>query len=277
MRRLSWPVELGMSEHRFAEAMASARKGASASTTSGNAGKTLGSTKCADNSAGNTVLEKSILPNVYTVTEAAEPAGFEFGGLSCEGGSTSTNNTTRQATVTLKPGDEVVCVFQNNEQFGALKITKVSSKPAAARLSGAKFSITLPSGTTEEVETKNGEICRDGLSELGNYTVKETKAPTGYSIDDETAHTVNVTGSSPGPKCAEASFTGQSLQFKDTPLTDVSATATSEVSGGTESTITCTNSSSTNVGNSPQSGGSATVTAKGLTPGTYDCKVVIDP
>ncbi len=64
----------------------------------------------------------------------------------------------------------------------------------------------------------------------------------------------------------------------DTPLTDITATATSEVSGGTQSKITCVDSSNANVKNSPQGfSDPVEVDANGLTPGTYTCTIVIDP
>jgi hypothetical protein len=57
--------------------------------------------------------------------------------------------------------------------------------------------------------------------------------------------------------------------------------AASEVCGGTQSNISCVDSSSGDVGDSPQSASgnaeSATVTANGLEPGTYTCTITIDP
>ena len=71
---------------------------------------------------------------------------------------------------------------------------------------------------------------------------------------------------------------GQEAWSVKTPLTDIAASATSEVSGVTNSTVTCKNSSGTNVGNSPQGPSDpAQVSATGLKPGTYTCTIVIDP
>jgi uncharacterized surface anchored protein len=122
-------------------------------------------------------------------------------------------------------------------------------------------------------------VCKDGITAFGDYKVQETAAPTGYSIDDSTEHTVTVTASN--AKCSDTTFTGQSLTFTDTPLTDLSVHVASQVTGGTASNITCKDSSAANVGNSPQPatgfGDPETVTANGLKPGTYTCTVVIDP
>jgi hypothetical protein len=89
---------------------------------------------------------------------------------------------------------------------------------------------------------------------------------------------VNVTGSL--AKCTDSSFGGQSLSFTDTPLTDIGATASSEVAAGTQSTIMCTSTSTDGVTNLNSSDGpkeSANVSAKGVHPGTYTCTIVVDP
>jgi Prealbumin-like fold domain len=249
----------------------------------GNSGKTLGSTAPAQNSAGNTVDTGPIQAGSYTVTEGANPSGFSFESLTCTGGSTSTSGKT--ATINLAPNDQVVCLYTNQQLTGAIKITKTSNKAAKTPLAGAKFSIKDPNGNalpgSPFTTDSNGVVCVDGLTPLGNYTVQETGAPTGYAIDDSTAHTVNVTGSN--AKCSDASFTGQSLSFTDTPKTDLTITATSQVPGGTQSSIQCTTGDptgfpGTNIGNSPVDfTDPANVTANGLSPGTYTCKVVIDP
>lgn len=248
---------------------------------SGNAGKTLGSTTAANNSAGNTVAESNLNPGTYTITEGTDPSGFAFDSVTCTGGTTSKSGKT--VTVTLGIGDAVVCVYQNNQQTGALKIIKKSVKATGTPLAGAKFSIKDPNGNalagSPFTTDSNGVICKDGITALGDYKVQETQGPTGYSIDDSTEHTVTVVASN--AKCSDTTFTGQSLTFTDTPLTDLSVHVASQVSGGTKSNITCTDSGSANIGDSPQPatgfGDPETLTANGLKPGTYTCTVVIDP
>jgi hypothetical protein len=165
-------------------------------------------------------------------------------------------------------------LFQN---CGALAITKTNSKTGHG-LPGATFSITGPNGYSNTVTSgSNGTVCVDNLV-TGSYTVTETAAPSGYSIDTS-PQTVSVGNGT----CASGAA---SVSFSDTPLTDITATATSEVAApeGTNSTITCvsgTASSTTNVGNSPQpptgTSPSPSVSATGLAPGTYTCTIVIDP
>jgi uncharacterized surface anchored protein len=167
----------------------------------------------------------------------------------------------------------VTCTYVNKQQLGAILISKTSSKAAATPLAGAAFSITGPNGYSNSVTTgANGTVCVDNLL-FGDYTVTETAAPNGYHIDNSNGVTQTVNTNA---KCSDA--TGQlTFPFTDTPLTDLTITVTSEAADGTVSTITCVNSGSTGIGNSPQTGGTANVTANGLLPGTYTCTVVVDP
>jgi hypothetical protein len=229
----------------------------------------------AGDSGANTVDETNLPPNTYTVTEGADPTGFALESLSCSGGTTSTSGKT--ATITLAANDVVTCTYVNQQQLGAIKITKTSSKAAATPLSGASFSVksggTAISGSPFTTDSA-GTVCVDGLP-FGTYAVKEEAAPTGYAIDDTASHNVTVDNSA---SCSDATYGGESISFTDTPLTDLSVESKSEAAGGTKSQITCVDSNSADVGDSPSGNvEDATVTANGLSPGTYTCTVVIDP
>jgi hypothetical protein len=206
-----------------------------------------------------------------SVTETV-PTGWELTSKTCDNGDLVT-------AITVAPGGTTTCTFTNTLKFGALKITKQSIKSGNAKLAGAEFSITGPGGysKTAQVSDANGVVCVDGLL-AGDYTVTETKAPTGYTIDNTNGVVRTVTPS--GAKCSDASFTGETLTFNDTPKTDLDIKVASQDtgSGGSSSIITCTNDvGGAGIGNSPQNGNSAEVTATGLAPGNYTCKVNIDP
>ena len=154
---------------------------------------------------------------------------FALQGIDCSAssltqGSTATTDTaTRKVDIVLKAGDTVDCTFTNNLQQGAIKITKTSTKGNAA-LAGATFEIkqgTTVKGTV--TSDANGVACLGGLG-FGNYTVTETAAPTGYNIDDATAHAVTVNQVA---TCAAGS-TGQApTSFTDTPLSKIQVVFTS--------------------------------------------------
>lgn len=228
-------------------------------------------------SAGNTKVFDNLQPGTYTVTEGADPSGFAFGSLSCTGAGGSSSG--KVATAVITGGSDITCVYTNNQQLGAIKISKASIKPNTP-LAGAVFSITGPGGYTNSVTTAGagGTICVDGLT-FGTYVVTETAAPTGYAIDDTSGHNVVVDTNT---TCAADPYVGEVFSATDTPLTNIVATATSQVAGGTASRVTCVNSASVNIGNSPQPSAStfsdpASVTATGVRPGTYTCTIIVDP
>jgi uncharacterized surface anchored protein len=224
-------------------------------------------------SAANTEDCTNVPVGSYTVTEGAEPNGFVLESLTCTAGGEQDATIPEQANITVTADSHVTCTYTNQQQLGAIKITKTSIKAAATPLSGATFSITGPNSYSNSVTTgDDGTVCVDGLA-FGTYSITETAAPPGYSIDDTSAHNVAVNTSASCGSGNETTFSAT-----DTPLTDISASATSEVPGGTESTISCVDSSNADVGDSPQGPAeSPTVSATGLAPGTYTCTIVIDP
>lgn len=214
----------------------------------------------------------------YSVSETDPGPSFVLTSLDCSASSVTSGSsysvTGGTVTFTLKPLDVIECTYTNTLQRGALLITKTSSKAAASPLAGAVFSITGPNSYSNSVTTgAAGTACVDGLA-FGTYTVTETTGPPGYSIDNPNGVTVvvdhNATCSSGTPNAPAA--------FTDTPLTDITATATSEAVGGTKSSISCVDGNNADVGNSPQGPAEAvSVAANGLKPGTYTCTLVIDP
>ena len=231
----------------------------------------------------------------------SDPSGFKYDSITCTpSGSATINNATRTATITLGIGGSVVCVVQNNQQLGAIKITKKSSKAAGTLLANAHFEICTnngpytvanpcspaKTGSGDLVTGSGGTVCIDNLT-FADYYVTEKTAPSGYSIDDTTTTKVTVGHNA---KCSDATYVGEAKTYLDTPLTDLVVTATSEVpatqttAAGSASRITCTGPSpgTGNIGNSPVPSATtfvdpATMTANGLKPGTYTCTVVIDP
>ncbi len=130
------------------------------------------------------------------------------------------------------------------------------------------FTVNGVSKTTDA----SGQACFDGLTIGNTYTVTETAAPPGYSIDTKSK---DVT---PSAAASCTSGTPDGVTFTDSPLTDVSVNASSEVPGATNTTIKCVDATSTDIGNSPQGPSDpVTVTANGLKPGTYTCTITVDP
>jgi prealbumin domain-containing protein len=215
----------------------------------------------------------------YTVTEGTDPAGFVFGSLTCEATGDGTGeqdaDVDKQANISINSGgDTVTCTYVNNQQLGAIKVTKTDSKTDNA-LAGAEFSVTGPNEFSTTLTTDaNGEACVDGLA-FGDYTVTETGAPTGYVIDDETGHTVTVDTNA---GCDDAEYGGESIAFTDTPTSDIQVRFRDGGSGVTSLvSITCDNTTGTSDTDDTQDWDD-TLTITGIeAPTTINCEIVIDP
>ena len=182
---------------------------------SGNAGKTLGSSAASENSVGNTVTETNLFPGPYTVTEGPDPTGFAFGSVTCTGGTTSVDSQNpKKVNITLGFNDNVVCVYQNNQQLGAIKVTKTAKNAncndanpptgcvnGEAPLAGAGFEIWKESNSTAGLQTggqtpdtkvaneqstgSDGTKCFGNLpfnSQSSQYYVHESTVPPGYLV-----------------------------------------------------------------------------------------------
>ena len=241
----------------------------------------------ADNSA-NTEDCKNVPANSYTVTEGSEPLGFSLESLICTatGGGSGAQDATNpfQANITVVPGSVVTCTYTNQQQLGAIKITKTGKDKSCTAaggtcqavgvrlLSGATFSITK-GGTPisgSPFTTTNGVVCVDNLA-FGNYVVTETAAPPGYKIDTTAGQTVNVDNNA---QCSDSPYVGEAKAFGDTPLSQIRVTFHSKAGVGvTTATIQCTGDASAS--NLPD--GSTGRLLDNLAPGTYACTVEIDP
>jgi uncharacterized surface anchored protein len=218
----------------------------------------------------------------YTVTEGADPTGFALESLTCVpsgAGATGAQDgvNPKQANIHVTSNSTVTCTYVNQQQLGAIKITKTSVKGSSVTLAGAKFSVT--SGGTAVAGSpfttgSDGTFCVDNLG-YGDYVVTETEAPAGYAIDTTAGQTISVDNNA---KCSDTTFVGETQTFTDTPLTDVRVTADSQADGGSKSQISCVDAGDADIGDSPSGNVEhASVSANGLEPGTYVCTIVVDP
>jgi hypothetical protein len=216
-----------------------------------------------------------LAPGTYDVAETV-PAGWNLVSSSCDDGSDP-------AAIGLSGGEDVVCTFHDARQQGAILVTK-TRKHAADGVGdhphqGVDFVITggeLPVAGMTITTNALGQACLDGLvvsSLVGDYTVTET-VPAGYSADNGPA-TVTVDTEA---TCDDNPYVGETADFRNTPLTDITVSVDSQVDGGTSSTIDCVDSSSNSVASgSTGANGDGSETASDLEPDTYTCTVVIDP
>jgi hypothetical protein len=216
-----------------------------------------------------------LAPGTYDVDETV-PAGWNLVSSTCDDGSSP-------SAIGLSAGETVTCTFHDTRETGAILITKTrkhaAGGPGDHPHEGVDFVITggeLPAGGTTITTNADGKACLDGLvlsSFVGDYTATET-VPAGYSADDGPA-TVTVDTEA---TCDDDPYLGETADFRNTPLTDITASVDSQVDGGTASTITCVDSGSNTVASgSTDTHGDGSATATDLEPGTYVCTIVIDP
>ena len=162
----------------------------------------------------------------------------------------------------------------DTRKTGAIKVTKVRKIAGQGNDStqphpGVTFTIlgTTKSGVTALDAMGNATVCFDGLPVGTSYTVHEV-VPPGYR--GEADKSVPVTE---GASCTDPSYHGSTVTFRNTPLTNLTLTATPQDPGATASEFTCSNGGAL----TPTSTTSTSASFNGLAPGTYTCTVVIDP
>jgi hypothetical protein len=165
-------------------------------------------------SQGNTVYNPFIVAGTYTVTEGAEPSGFTFENLSCTGGTTSTSGET--ATITLKPLDQVVCTYVNQQNTATLG-TKVSTAGPVFP-SGAVHDTATVTGN-QAADTPSGTVtfflcgpiptgaCTSGGTNIGTGTLSGSGATA--SADSPNVNT-SASPLTPGRYCFRAEWPGDS-------------------------------------------------------------------
>lgn len=233
------------------------------------------------NSTENTEKCTNVPAGTYTVTEGADPAGFTFNNYACvaEGTGTSytSGETPKQVSITVAPNGLATCVYTNDQNLGAIKITKTRKHAAEGEgdhpFAGVEFTVN---GETKKTGEK-GVVCFDGLPWSGEgtkYTVKET-VPSGYVVDGGNNKVVTVNNNA---SCSESAYTGETLEVNNTPRTDITVFVDSQVDGGTSSEITCVNEEEETVASgSTGKDGDGSAEAEDLLPGGYTCTVIVDP
>jgi hypothetical protein len=164
-------------------------------------------------SAGNTVFNNALQAGTYHVTEGADPSGFTFESLTCAGGTTSTSGKT--ATITLVPGDAVVCTYVNQLDTATLATQVSDAGPVfpshavhdTATVTGNQAADT-PSGTVTFFlcsQVPAGGQCDTGGTNIGTGTLSGSGATASADSPD-----VNTSASplTPGRYCFRAEWPG---------------------------------------------------------------------
>jgi hypothetical protein len=197
----------------------------------------------------------AILQGEYWVVETTTPTGYD---------------TAADKHATVVSDTTVTVSFVDPRQRGAILVTKIrkhaADGPGDHPHAGVDFTVNGVTKTTDA----NGKACFDNL-QFGPYTVHETE-PAGYDGEADKTVTVNNKAS-----CADGPYGGETVTFTNTPLTDLTVSVNSQITGGTASKITCTGLTPTPADATPTAFDDTSETVNDLVPGTYSCTIVIDP
>ncbi|WP_167629244.1 SpaA isopeptide-forming pilin-related protein [Listeria valentina] len=136
------------------------------------AGTTIQAGLMTDDSGQITV--KDLAPGDYQFVETKAPTGYLL------------DTTPLKFTITNMQTDAVQVTAENTQQPGDVVLTKVDKADASKTLSGAEFSLQDSNGTVVQTgltTDANGQITVKDLAP-GDYQFVETKAPTGYVLDE---------------------------------------------------------------------------------------------
>lgn len=163
-------------------------------------------------------------------------------------------------------------------QCGGIAITKTAkhaddSGDTSPDLS-AGFTITDSSGAEVATVTTDdaGEACVDGLA-FDTYTVEETDVPDGYAAPGSKTVDIDTGGACGGNT--------EAVSFANTPLTDLSVSAASQVDGATETVMNCwegTKSGDPDYTNTVSNGSLDVTGVEPTAPDvTLTCEITVDP
>ncbi|MDZ5608750.1 SpaA isopeptide-forming pilin-related protein, partial [Bacillus pseudomycoides] len=114
---------------------------------------------------------ENLVPGKYTLEETKAPEGYKV-----------VNATVEVNVVADKVIEQEVL---NEKEVGQFEIVKVDANDKEKVLSGAEFTVYQDGKKVAELKTdENGKAMSPKLP-LGEYTVKETKAPEGYKLSDK--------------------------------------------------------------------------------------------
>ncbi|HWP70136.1 MAG TPA: hypothetical protein VNM36_03505, partial [Gemmatimonadaceae bacterium] len=153
----------------------------------------------ADPTLSNTQVFTNVVAGSYSVTEGADPTGWQFTSLTCTstGSGTSTSTSGKVATITLGAGGAVTCTYVNTKQ-GTITIVK-DAVPDAAQNFGFTSTGAAPLGGAFSLDDdadptlSNTQVFSNVPP--GPYTVTEGADPAGWQFTSLTC-TETGTGTS---------------------------------------------------------------------------------
>jgi hypothetical protein len=205
--------------------------------------------------ANGTCTITGVFQGNYWLVETTTPTGYE---------------TAAPQTVVVVADSTVEKTFIDPRQRGAILVTKTRKHAASGAgdhpHAGVDFTVNGVTKTTDAT----GKACFDNLL-FSSYTVTET-VPSGYAGEAPKSVTVDNRAS-----CSDLVYVGETVSFSNTPLSTLAVTFTSQITGGTAATISCTGLTADTPDTTPNAFDDITETFSNLQPATYTCTIVVDP
>jgi hypothetical protein len=218
---------------------------------------TITALKCTTAANGECTIA-NVLLGEYWVVETITPANYL---------------TAADQHASVTPSVTVTLTFVDPRLRGAILITKTRKHAASGAgdhpQAGVQFTVN---GVTRATGT-DGKVCFGNLL-FGSYSVHEI-VPAGYR--GEANKTVTVDNRATCGASPYTGYAGETVSFRNLPLTDITVSVNSQVVGGTNSKITCGALTPTPADPTPTGFDDTSETVKNLVPGTYTCTIVIDP
>lgn len=209
-------------------------------------------------------IDHLLIGTQYTIHESVAPSGYDP--APDQTFTPTTTGTCSGITASTTPD----LTFTDVAQTGAILITKTRKHAAAVGGTSAHAGVEFTVNGVKKNTDSNGKACFDGLA-FGNYTVTET-TPTGYKAQPSQTITVDNKAS-----CTDNPYVGETASFVNTPLSNITVSFSSQVTGGTQAKISCTGLTATPADATPNDWDDTSEAYLNLDPGTYTCTVVIDP
>ncbi|EUJ25492.1 MSCRAMM family protein [Listeria cornellensis] len=119
------------------------------------------------------LLSAALQTGTYTIVETAAPAGYVL------------DNTPQSVTITEQDTDPIILQTKNIVKTGSVELTKVDSADHSVKLAGATFDLLDEQGTTLKagLSTAANGVLKISSLNPGKYSLVETSAPIGYTLD----------------------------------------------------------------------------------------------
>lgn len=216
--------------------------------------------------AGTCTIDNILPPGDYCVEETVNPQPGLYGGAAPQCFSLVLDQT-RSLT------------FTNPRLSGAIKVIKTIKHKSAVGGSRPHAGVSFTVNGVTKATDANGEACFDGLllsglAGVGDYAVTEI-VPAGANYVPEGNTTKQVTVDNVA-KCNDSPYVGETVNFVNLPLTDITIIVDSLIDGATQTNIKCTNSGGTAT-NTDDTGFDFSVSLPKRAPGVYTCIIDVDP